>query len=263
MSVGEAIARARAERGMSVDDVSNATRVRATLVREIEADDFTHCGGDVYARGHIRSIARVVGLDPGPLIEQFDAEHGGTPVPTAPVSPFDPSVAESTKRRRPNWAFAMVAALLVVIGLAAAQLATGSGGGGSTSDQPTVAETTPSPSRLSPTPVASSPTSPPPGTVPPGTVAQVPADKVTVLVRVVGGSSWLSVKNGAGQVLYEGLMRQGESRLFDDPKELRLVVGNAPAVDLVVNSHDIGAPPSQGNVARLVFRPGDLRPSAG
>ena len=67
MSVGSALAAARQARGLSVDDVGAATRIRPHLVRAIEADDFAVCGGDVYARGHVRALAKAVGLDPEPL----------------------------------------------------------------------------------------------------------------------------------------------------------------------------------------------------
>ena len=75
MSVGEDLARAREARGMSVEDVSSATRIRAGLIRAIEADDFGPCGGAVYARGHLRAIARVIGIDPEPLVRDYDRTH--------------------------------------------------------------------------------------------------------------------------------------------------------------------------------------------
>jgi cytoskeleton protein RodZ len=76
-SVGRALFQARLAAGLTLDHVSGVTRVRVPIVRAIEQDDFSRCGGDVYARGHIRSLARAVGLDPEPLIEWYAAEHGG------------------------------------------------------------------------------------------------------------------------------------------------------------------------------------------
>jgi cytoskeleton protein RodZ len=70
--IGPALAGARTKAGMSVEDVSERTRIRRTIVSEIERDDYSSCGGDFYARGHIRAIAKVVGTDPAPLIEQYD-----------------------------------------------------------------------------------------------------------------------------------------------------------------------------------------------
>jgi transcriptional regulator with XRE-family HTH domain len=75
VGIGGALAEARTEAGLTVTQVSERTRIRETLIRDIERDDYSACGGDYYARGHIRAIARVVGTDPVPLIEEYDAAH--------------------------------------------------------------------------------------------------------------------------------------------------------------------------------------------
>ena len=64
MSIGDALAQARSQAGLTIAQVSQRTRIRETIIRGIEHDDFSACGGDFYARGHIRSIARVVGARP-------------------------------------------------------------------------------------------------------------------------------------------------------------------------------------------------------
>jgi cytoskeletal protein RodZ len=64
VSIGETLAEARHQAGLSVGQVSEQTRIRPPIIRSIEADDYEACGGDFYARGDIRSIAEVVGTDP-------------------------------------------------------------------------------------------------------------------------------------------------------------------------------------------------------
>lgn len=83
MDIGGALAAARSEAGLTVDQVSERTRIRATIIRAIERDDYSACGGDYYARGHIRAIARVVGADPVPLITEYDQAHLPPPAPPA------------------------------------------------------------------------------------------------------------------------------------------------------------------------------------
>jgi hypothetical protein len=75
VSIGEVLAAARLEAGMTVSDVSDRTRITRTIITAIEVDDYAGCGGDFYARGHIRSIARAVGADPGPLIREYDGDR--------------------------------------------------------------------------------------------------------------------------------------------------------------------------------------------
>ena len=66
MSIGETLADARRQAGLTITQVSQQTRIRESIIRDIEQDDFSACGGDFYARGHIRSIAGAVGADSVP-----------------------------------------------------------------------------------------------------------------------------------------------------------------------------------------------------
>jgi Helix-turn-helix domain len=75
VAIGQALAEARHRAGLTVTQVSERTRIRETIIRAIEDDDYSTCGGDFYARGNIRSIARAVGTDPEPLIREYDARH--------------------------------------------------------------------------------------------------------------------------------------------------------------------------------------------
>jgi cytoskeletal protein RodZ len=106
LTVGEALAEARGAAGLSVDEVSERTRIRGIVIRSIERDDFDALGGDLYVRGYLRAIAGAVGIDPQPLIREFDATRsansGGWPsegraaeVPTV-ATPVVPASAEVT-----------------------------------------------------------------------------------------------------------------------------------------------------------------------
>jgi cytoskeleton protein RodZ len=247
VSVGEDLARAREARGMSVDDVSAATRIRAGLIRSIEADDFDACGGAVYARGHLRSIARAIGADPGPLVAEFDLGHveeDPMHVPV-PAQPSEPDLAARADRRPPNWTAAMAAALVAICVLAAYGLLHHS--------------PTHSAAQTDNTPVQTQSTSPspaPPASPPSSAVAQVPSNLATALIRATGGRTWLQVETVSGRLLYQGLLNQGQTKVFRDAKGLRLVIGNAPAVQLVADNHDFGTPQSSGNVAHVTIQPG-------
>jgi transcriptional regulator with XRE-family HTH domain len=73
MSVGETLARARRDAGLSIAEISIRTRIRQSIIDGIEHDDYLACGGDFYARGHIRAIARALRVDSEPLVEAYDA----------------------------------------------------------------------------------------------------------------------------------------------------------------------------------------------
>jgi cytoskeletal protein RodZ len=118
MSIGEALAEARRQAGLSINQVSQRTRIREPIIRGIERDDYSACGGDFYARGHIRSIARAVGADPEPLIREYDATvRSRQPVtvaelfqPVTPVKVHEPG--------RSHWAAALGLVLVIVLGFA-------------------------------------------------------------------------------------------------------------------------------------------------
>jgi cytoskeletal protein RodZ len=72
VTVGETLTEARYQAGLSIDELSERTRIRATVIRSIEQDDYGACGGDLYVRGYVRSIAGAVGIDAQPLIREYD-----------------------------------------------------------------------------------------------------------------------------------------------------------------------------------------------
>jgi transcriptional regulator with XRE-family HTH domain len=72
MSIGDALAEARRQAGLTVAQVGQQTGIRETIITAIEGDDYSACGDDSYARGYIRSIARAVGADPEPLIRVYN-----------------------------------------------------------------------------------------------------------------------------------------------------------------------------------------------
>jgi cytoskeleton protein RodZ len=249
VTVGETLSHARRTRGLSVDDVAADTRIRATLIRAIEADDFRLCGGNVYARGHIRSIARVVGVDADPLIAEFDTDHQVEKVVAAVAAqPTDHEIVSRSEHHQPNWTVAMAGALVVICALALVGLFTHKAGGSS------------GPQAKSPPAATTHQSTPPtaPVSPPPSAPAQQSADRATMLIRTLHGTTWLSITSKkTGTLLFEGTLAPGEEKTFTNRHGLTFVIGNAPAVDVVVNGHDIGSPPSSGNVSR-----GDVTPGA-
>lgn len=252
MSIGPTLAAARERAGLSVEEVAAATRIRRTLVANIENDDFSGCGGDFYARGHLRTIAVTVGLDPAPLLAEFDAGRPPTAPPRASAV-FESETAARPERRGPNWSAAMALALVLVLGYGVTSALTGGSDrraadglpGGGRGTRSTTAEGSPSPP---PSPTSSS-----------SAVAQVRRDKVTVVLRA-RGTSWVRVTNASGRELFQGLIAD-RSVTFTDRSLVRLVIGNAGAVSLTVNGRPLGAPGKAGQVARVQFTPQD--PAAG
>jgi cytoskeletal protein RodZ len=251
---------------MSIDDVVRITRVRGQLIRQIEHDDFSSCGGQTYARGHIRNIANAVGIDAAPLVAEFDRS-------TSAVAPQMQHIMErgeivAPDRSSPNWTGAMFVAAVVLFVIAVAMLT--NGGAPPAGDPSVVADSqqvqapvvsaspTPTVSTTTPKPAAT----PKPKPKPSPSAPVVALTGVNVRVSVTGDKSWVSVRNADTKaVLFQEVMSSGQVKDFKVAKKMSLVIGNAGAVRLVVNGRDLGAPGGPGQVVRVSFGPGD--PAAG
>ncbi|MEV7724716.1 helix-turn-helix domain-containing protein [Streptomyces sp. NPDC101733] len=258
-SIGTVLKKARIAAGLTVDEVSSTTRVRIPIVHAIEEDDFTRCGGDVYARGHIRTLARAVHLDPAPLIDTYDAAHGGRPAPT-PAAPMFEAERIRPERQRPNWTAAMVAAIVAVIGFVGFTAFKGSDDQG----KHPVAEGSASP-QAAPKQPAGKPAAPQQTPKAPkpepsdSAIAAAPKDLVTVVLTADTGESWISAKDHSGRLLFDGTLAQGESKTFTDKESVDLVLGDAGVVKLFVNGKEIKDDFQAGQVQRLTYTKDDPR----
>ncbi|KDA43679.1 helix-turn-helix domain-containing protein [Frankia sp. BMG5.23] len=246
-SVGSILAAARRDRGLTVSQVSERTRVRAGLIDQIERDDFSQCGGTVYARGHLRSIATTLGLDPGRVLAAYDAshEHHTGPLVIIPSAEFDPLRGGSRRRRGGfRWGPAMIVSLVVVCVIAALALLL-PGSSGSSDDR-----AAPGPGGavgLTPTvsvpPVSTSPAAP--------SVTTPAPTGVNVVLTVRDAQSWLEVRDDAEHVLLSQLLQSGDSRTVTASGALHIRVGNAGAVDVSCNGRSLGAPGGLGQVVTI------------
>jgi cytoskeletal protein RodZ len=270
VSIGQALSGARLDAGLTIDDISAKTRLRATVIRAIEADDFSLCGGDFYARGHIRTLAGLVGLDPVPLLAEYDATVGPKDDGQATSQLYETEVSgraitRTAQKRSPHWGLAAVATTLVaIIVFAAIGLLNHNKKPASASAPPTTPTVTsvssPTPTHSpSPSPIASSPVSEPPATLAaeptPSTV--VAEAGVHVVLRITTTKCWVAATASNGQVLYQGVLSPGAVQTFDDPQRVSLRLGNAPATDITVNGVDLGAPATKNSVTSVSFGPGN------
>ncbi|MCW2572650.1 MAG: hypothetical protein JWO88_2708 [Frankiales bacterium] len=254
-TLGAELRAAREAAGRTVEQVSADTRIRATLIRDLEDDVFASSGGAVYARGHVKSIASSLHVDPAPLLALFDKVQGNpqeiqldTVEPVAPVSFGKSAFAGAAaslrpERRTPRWGAAVAVAAVVLVGIIGVGYL-GSPG----SKAPTAAlggSPTPSPVVTTAPTVVRTPD--------PGSVAQKPpVTGAQLRLRLIGGASWVSVSNAAG-TLFEGVLSAGQFKDFTDPTRLKVIVGNAPVVNLNCGGKDSGqAGPNTKHVKHFV-----------
>lgn len=231
MTVGDDLAAARRQAGLTITQVSQRTCIRETIVRGIERGDYSACGGDFYARGHVRSIARAVGLDPWEMVARYDATHAPPPPITAAdvFQPFTP--VKLRERRRPNWTALLAAGLVVIAGLAVARYVTTrhhtahpvSAAQAHRAHRPVVV--TPS---ASPAPAAQS--------SPAATRVQV------MIVAHKGNVTWAQLTAQGGRVLFQGDIGTGTSvmrQTFSTGHGMTVQLGNPQGADLYLNGKKV------------------------
>ncbi|MGQ9661735.1 MAG: helix-turn-helix domain-containing protein [Kiritimatiellia bacterium] len=87
VAIGEQLRKARIARGLTPSQVAVATRMKVQTVAAIEDEDFGRIAAPIYAKGFIKLYARCVGLDPGPLIEEYAARFATDKNPLMPACP--------------------------------------------------------------------------------------------------------------------------------------------------------------------------------
>ena len=245
MSIGDALADARRQAGLTITQVSQRTCIRETIIRGMEHDDFSACGGDFYARGHIRSVSRAVGADDEELIREYDALHGA-PQAIRAADVFEPATPIKIKeRRRPNWSLAMVLVLAVIAGYGIYRVVNSTTSPHARA-QASSGQLAPRhhtvPARASSTPSAT-PASP------------AASQSVTISLAAIQ-DCWVEFTRPDGQFLSQAYVVGGNSKTWTFSRAVRMDIGNPAGIVLTVNGKKLGSPGTTGQPVTLSLGPG-------
>jgi cytoskeletal protein RodZ len=228
MSVGDALSAGRRQAGLTITQVSQRTCIRETIVRGIERGDYSACGGDFYARGHVRSIAKAVGLDPDEMVRMYDA----TRAPSAPITaadvfqPFTP--VKLKERRRPNWSIVLMVGIVVVAGIVGFRYFAHTSSprptaGGNHHPQHHAAPPSPHPSAAA-------------------VAAQPPTQVKVTIVAHPGNVTWAELTASNGTVLFQGDIGTGSgltAKTTTAVYGMKVQLGNPLGADLYLNGKKI------------------------
>ncbi|WP_141603455.1 helix-turn-helix domain-containing protein [Terrilactibacillus laevilacticus] len=98
--LGQALKEARKEKGMSLDDVLEITKIQKRYLAAIEEGQFDQLPGEFYTRAFIKNYAEAVGLDSGTIFEEYANEIPKTR--QAPVEPQLPPRSSRTNKSAPR-----------------------------------------------------------------------------------------------------------------------------------------------------------------
>jgi len=240
MSLGALITKSRTDARLSIEDLAKVTNIPTTLLREIENGNFAKCGGETYARGHLRNIAAKLGVDERTFLDLFEIEV------TAPVKPIRELLNENNvtmpyqEPKRVSWKVLAVGSVAALVLFAGASIFFSNI---NTPNEPEIIAT-----------ATATPTNSASETVVPSAAASPEiTGGVTVELVASRGTSWLYATNENGEVLFSGQVRQGASKSFSEATQVNLRVGNAGGVDISVNGENVGSVGANGEVVNLTY----------
>ncbi|HEY0458678.1 MAG TPA: helix-turn-helix domain-containing protein, partial [Pyrinomonadaceae bacterium] len=82
LTLGEKLRQAREERGISISEVAEQTRISPHYLDSIENDDYRTLPGGIFNKGFVKSYAKYVGLDEQEALQDYShliaSQEGGT-----------------------------------------------------------------------------------------------------------------------------------------------------------------------------------------
>ncbi|MDD3884786.1 MAG: DUF4115 domain-containing protein [Gallionella sp.] len=248
---GKMLREARERLGLSVADVAQHTRLAPRQIEALEADDFDHLPELPFVRGFIRSYARLLQIDPEPLLAVLPPE-GHSSVPLMPPSVEAPFPSPFMMQRRNLMVVGATLLLVLLGGLLAVW------------------------NFMSPAPVTQNETAPPavqnvlppdqdqPASAVSETVAPVAPDAAVLPESVPVGKlhlkmsekTWVEIRDRAGNVLLSQNNPAGSDVQIEGMAPLSLVLGQTRGAQLIFNGRPVALPPTvdpKSGVARLTL----------
>jgi len=270
--IGRFLEQKRKERGLSLEEVEQATKIRKRYLTGLEREDYAMLPDAVYARGFLKTYANYLGLDGEALSRQLKSSRKtrrerGIDYNPRPESDFEkplitPSGLRGTQKRKISTS-AIVTVIVAVLALAAvigALYFVGRGVQASKESNPPSGETPP---RREQQKVAGREKAPEAGSAKEDAVGSkgkagdeegsagakqsAPPDTLQVLVNVRERPSWILIRTD-GTAAYEQVAQPGFSKTFEAEQHLYIKSGDAGAVTVEINGQDAGALGGAGEI---------------
>jgi cytoskeleton protein RodZ len=82
LSLGEKLRQAREERGISISEVAEQTRISPQYLKAIEDDDYKPLPGGIFNKGFLRSYARYIGFDENEALQDYSQLMADSALPS-------------------------------------------------------------------------------------------------------------------------------------------------------------------------------------
>jgi len=111
---GETLRKAREAHGWTLAEVATQLRLKAQTLSQVEAGEFDRLPGHTFARGYVRSYAKLLGMDPAQMVSAFD-RYTGTDAKGSEVHSLS-TIKQPMRLPQSILRFVSFALLLVLIG---------------------------------------------------------------------------------------------------------------------------------------------------
>ncbi len=243
MTLGSTIRDAREAARISVESLSESTSIRIGLLTEMESNNFAHCGGDTYARGHLRNIAAKIGIDPQVFIDLYNEEHSTEHRAIQDLLAENNVMQVPREAKKISWKVPAGVSLAILLVLGIGQIVI--------SNQSSEVETTPTPT---PSVVASESAAPLPSTSAVATASSTPrSGPISLTISAVRGNSYIDIVVD-GKHVSKGSMFQGENKSFTGQTAISVYLSNPAGLDLTLNGKALAPLGGQNEEVRRTFR---------
>lgn len=243
MTLGQVIRDARIAARLSIEQLSESTSIRIGLLTEMENNNFVHCGGDTYARGHLRNIANKIGADPIELVKLYNEEHSLENRAIGDLLVENNVMQVPQEKKAISWKVPASISLAVLFTFGVVQIVMSNQ---STDSQPRVVAS------ASPTAEASVAPIPTPSQEAPAPV-EVSDGKVTLTLSAVRGNSYIDVIVDGTRVI-KGSLFQGDTKNFQGTRAISVYLSNPAGLDVTVDGELLPPLGGQNEEVRRTFR---------
>jgi len=272
---GEHLKRERELRGVSLDEIAAATRIKTSFLEALENGRWNELPGGAFNRGFVRATARFLGLDEDGMVAEYALETGGESHSKAPSQPsgamprdYRPALVtvsallllligggwlarrQISIRRQKRAAAAMAA--VAPRPAAPTNVSVPSGTPGTNAAQPgvtTASTPVPSPNQPSPAPTAA---------------AEPESTSDSLKLRLEASKTVRVQVTGDGKLLFKGRLHSDDPRNFQARDGFEVASNDPGAVNLQLNGEAIpfGAAPGRHSGSISVTRKDLKTPSA-
>jgi len=256
MSTGSELRDRREDAGLSIEALADATSIRGGLITEMEANNFKHCGGDTYARGHLKNIAIRLGLDPQHFVQMYNEEHSLDHRAIHDLLLENNIASIPQEEKTLSWKIPAAVSVLILIIAGTVQIIS-SNQSPDTNPKAVVASAAPSATAVPTESATATSTATATPTTQPTPTASASASQgtgeVTLSLSAVRGNSFINVVVDGTSVI-KGSIFQGDVKNYKGSKSISLYLSNPAGIDVTYNGKLLPPLGGQNQEVRRTFK---------